>query len=217
MVNEDRPARARTTERSRRRTLRVTISAGVLTVPISLPSHGVTGPAPPSEPAVIAAGTAPDARTDDARYARDVLNRVNEQRKAHGCHPLVVNIAISKAALEHSRDMGINGYFAHDTPSGVTPWVRMEQAGYADPAAENIAVGYRTPQEVMDGWMGSPAHRANIINCSYKSTGVGYYDGVSVKGGTTAAITDTTVNNPASNGSTPTRSGPWWTEDFGYA
>jgi uncharacterized protein YkwD len=77
--------------------------------------------------------------------------------------------------------MGVNGYFAHDTPCGVTPWRRMEQAGYAEPAAENIAVGYRTPQEIIDGWMGSPPHRENILDCSYEATGVGYYDGASAK------------------------------------
>ena len=213
MVNEDRPARARTRDHGRRRALGVTIGAGMLTVPISLPPQGLAGTAPPSEPSAITAGTMPERKTDDGFYARDVLNLVNQQRRAHGCQPLVVNMAISKAALAHSRDMGINGYFAHDTPSGVTPWARMEQAGYAAPAAENIAVGYRTPQEVVDGWIGSSAHRANILNCSYKATGVGYYDGASVKN----SITDATVNNPSTNGSTTAPAGPWWTEDFGYA
>ena len=198
MVNEDRPARAGHRERGRRRALGVTIGAGVLTVPISLPPPGVAGSGPPPEPSAITAEASSEARPDEGLYARDVLNLVNQQRRAHGCHPLAVNAAISKAALEHSRDMGIHGYFAHDTPAGVTPWTRMEQAGYREPAAENIAVGYRTPQEAVDGWMGSAAHRENILDCSYKSTGVGYYDGAPVK----ASITDATVNNPSSNGST---------------
>ena len=191
----------------------MTISAGVLTAPISLPPQGLAGTGPPPEASAITAEASPNPQTDERLYARDVLNLVNQQRKAHRCHPLVVNIAISKAAQEHSRDMGINGYFAHETPSGVTPWTRMEQAGYAEPAAENIAVGYRTPQAVVDGWMGSAAHRENILDCSYKATGIGYYDGASAKG----HITDATVNNPSTNGSTSARKGPWWTEDFGYA
>ncbi|MGH3414955.1 MAG: CAP domain-containing protein, partial [Actinocrinis sp.] len=53
--------------------------------------------------------------------------------------------------------------------------------------------GYRTPQEVVDGWMNDPPHRANILNCSYKASGVGYFDGA--------------PGNAA---------GPWWTEDFGF-
>lgn len=185
----------------------------MLTVPISLPSHGFPGSGPPPEPPAATAGASPEARTDSESYARDVLNLVNQQRRAHGCHPLAMNTAISKAALEHSRDMGIHGYFAHDTPSGVTPWTRMEQAGYAQPAAENIAEGYRTPQEAVAGWMSSAAHRENIPDCSYKSTGVGYYDGTPAK----PSITDTTVNNPSTNRPTRAPSGPWWTQDFGYA
>jgi uncharacterized protein YkwD len=185
----------------------------VLTVPIALPSTGIAAGRQPSDPAAITAEQTPGTRPDERLYARDALNLVNQQRTAHGCKPLVVNIAIEKAAQDHSEDMGVNGYFAHDTPAGVTPWTRMEQAGYARPAAENIAVGYRTPQEVVDGWMGSPAHRANILNCSYKATGIGYYDGASVN----ADITDASVNNPSSNGSASAVSGPLWTEDFGFA
>jgi uncharacterized protein YkwD len=213
MVNEDRPARAGGKDRNRRRALGVTIGVGALTVPISLPPQGCAGSGPPPEPPAVTAEASPDPQTVARLYARDVLNLVNQQRKAHGCHPLVVNTAISKAALEHSRDMGVRGYFAHDTPSGVTPWTRMEQAGYAEPAAENIAVGYQTPQKAVDGWMGSAAHRANILDCSYKSTGIGYYDGASAK----SSITDTPVSNPSTNRSKSAPAGPWWTEDFGYA
>lgn len=109
--------------------------------------------------------------------------------------------------------MGVHGYFAHDTPSGVTPWTRMEQAGYAEPAAENIALGYRTPRAVVEGWMHSSSHRENILDCTYKATGIGYYDVVPVKRG----IADTTVNNTSATAAKPAISGPWWTEDFGYA
>lgn len=191
----------------------MTIGAGLLTTPIPLPPLGITDPARPPEPPAITAEQPSDAQPDERLYAQDALRLVNQQREAHGCKPLAVNAAISIAAEEHSRDIGVNGYFAHNAPSGETPWSRMQRAGYAEPAAENIAMGYRTPREVVDGWMSSPDHRANILNCSYKATGIGYYDGASAK----PDITDATVNNPSTNGSTSVDSGPWWTEDFGYA
>jgi uncharacterized protein YkwD len=113
---------------------------------------------------------------------------------------------MTSAAYEHSQDIGVNGYFSHDTPSGVTPWTRMQNAGYTQPAAENIAEGYRTPQEVVNGWMNSPGHRQNILNCSYKAAGVGYYDGPS----------KSAPANGAQNTSGSNSAGPWWTEDFGF-
>jgi uncharacterized protein YkwD len=126
-----------------------------------------------------------------------VMALVNQQRTESGCQPLRPDAKIAAAAYEHSRDMGVNGYFDHNSRDNVTPWTRMRAAGYDYPAAENIASGYATAQDVVDGWMSDAAHRANILDCSFRATGVGYYSSPGA---------DTGKPGP----------GPWWTEDFGY-
>ncbi|HVI42636.1 MAG TPA: CAP domain-containing protein, partial [Anaerovoracaceae bacterium] len=68
-----------------------------------------------------------------------------------------------------------NNYFAHQSPTYGSPFDMMKQFGISySYAGENIAEGQRTPAEVMDGWMNSPGHKANIMNTSYTEIGVGY-------------------------------------------
>jgi uncharacterized protein YkwD len=198
MVRDEDPAPRRDRPHGRRRALGAVVGAGALAVPLPLPGNGIAAARQVPREAPPAAGMVHDVSGAEAVYAADVTALVNRRRTANGCPALTVNVAISTAASTHSQDMGVNGYFAHDTPSGVTPWTRMEQAGYAEPAAENIAEGYLSPEEVVDGWMADAGHRGNILDCSFKATGVGYYDGTAAEG--TAA----------------TGGGPWWTEDFGY-
>jgi uncharacterized protein YkwD len=125
-----------------------------------------------------------------AAYEAEVVALTNQQRLAHGCPALRDDSRLRAAAIGHSVDMRVRDYFTHNTPDGVTPWTRVEARGYSDPSAENIAMGQQTPQSVVDAWMNSPGHRANILNCSSKAIGVGVEFG------------------PA---------GPWWTQDFGYS
>ncbi|HEU5331661.1 MAG TPA: CAP domain-containing protein [Actinocrinis sp.] len=99
----------------------------------------------------------------------------NAARAHVGCAPLHADPAITKAATEHARDMGTKHYLDHNSPAGATPWDRMKAAGYNAPAAENIADGYATPEDVVAGWMDDAPHKANILNCSVKATGVGYF------------------------------------------
>ncbi len=74
-----------------------------------------------------------------------------------------------------SQDMHDRGYFDHTSPTYGTPFQMMRAFGLTyRSAGENIAMGYRTPQAVVTGWMNSPGHRANILNSSYKKIGVGY-------------------------------------------
>jgi uncharacterized protein YkwD len=206
MINQSRPASDEARERSLRRVLQAAVGAGALAVPMPLALHQIPASTPLARDAPVQAGAVHDVRAAGEFYAESVMELVNHERVTHGCPSLATNQAVTSAAFEHSRDMAVNGYFAHDTPSGVTPWTRMQNAGYAQPAAENIAVGYRTPQEVVAGWMNSPAHRQNILNCSYKAAGVGYYDGPSKNAPANGA-----QNNNGSNSA-----GPWWTQDFGY-
>jgi uncharacterized protein YkwD len=113
----------------------------------------------------------------------------NRQRAQHGCSALRVDAHLRTAAREHSEDMHVRHYFDHNSPDGRTPWDRIKADGYSRPGAENIAMGYATAQAVVDGWMKSPGHRANIVNCSLKAVGIGVEYG---------------------------RGGPWWTQDFGF-
>ena len=81
---------------------------------------------------------------------------MNQERGKVGCSPLAMNTALNKAALGHSEDMARNDFFDHTGSDGSSPWERMTRAGYQfSEAGENIAAGYTSPEDVMDGWMGS--------------------------------------------------------------
>jgi len=118
--------------------------------------------------------TGPAGATPDTSVTAEVVRLTNLERATAGCAALHVDQRLTAAAQGHSADMATRNYFAHDTPEGKTPWDRAKAAGYADPSAENIAMGYRTPADVVTGWMNSPGHRANILNCASHAIGIGY-------------------------------------------
>lgn len=110
-------------------------------------------------------------------FAEQVVAIVNSERVAAGCGPVTMNAQLNQAALGHSEDMALNDFFDHIGSNGSTPIERMEAAGYTNwlAAGENIAAGQTTPAAVMNSWMNSPGHRANILNCNFEDIGVGYY------------------------------------------
>ncbi|MGX1854211.1 CAP domain-containing protein [Streptomyces sp. NPDC055299] len=141
-----------------------------------------------SGPGTGTPGGAQTATGTAARFAQKIVELVNAQRAQHGCGPLKVDSHLTTAAQKHSDDMAARNYYEHNTPEGVDPGTRMTNAGFPWSSwAENIFKSPKDPATAMDGWMKSPGHRDNILNCSYKSTGVG-------------------VNLSAN--------GPWWTQDF---
>ena len=82
---------------------------------------------------------------------------------------------LSRIARLKSSDMRDNKYFSHTSPTYGTPFQMMKDFGIRyRTAGENIAMGQRTPSEVVSAWMNSPGHRANILNASYTRIGVGY-------------------------------------------
>lgn len=122
---------------------------------------------------------------NDAFEAR-VVELVNQQRAANGDLPPLKRVpALDKAARYHAADLGIDNYFAHDTydRSGSSlvrvcgTFERIRQWYEWSAAGENIAAGYRSPEEVMAGWMGSDGHRRNILNPDFREIGVGYFSG----------------------------------------
>lgn len=122
---------------------------------------------------VGAVGTASPALAADAAQEAKVVELVNQARAGAGCGPVTADDRLAKAANLHSSDMSDRGYFSHTTPEGSSFSQRIEQAGYPSPGAENIAQGHTSAEQVMDGWMESPGHKQNILNCSLKTIGVG--------------------------------------------
>ena len=121
-------------------------------------------------------GTTTD-KTDDSvsDYEKEVVNLVNEIRKEYGLSELTLNTELSAVARTKSQDMKDKQYFSHTSPTYGSPFDMMKTFGISyRTAGENIAMGYRTPEAVVDGWMNSEGHRANILNSSYKEIGVGY-------------------------------------------
>jgi uncharacterized protein YkwD len=116
----------------------------------------------------------PTDEVDEITALEDrVTELTNAERVEAGCGDLVTDDRLRESAGAHSQDMAANDYFDHTSLDGRSPFERMADAGYPDPAAENIAAGYRTPADVMAGWMDSAGHRDNILNCSLRAVGVG--------------------------------------------
>jgi uncharacterized protein YkwD len=118
-------------------------------------------------------------------FEDQVVALINERRAAGATcgatphppvGPLPMNDSLRTAARNHSLDMATQNYFSHTSLDGRTFDQRIRNAGYTGsfPLGENIAAGASTPQAVVDGWMGSPGHCANIMNGAFRATGVGY-------------------------------------------
>ncbi len=119
-----------------------------------------------------------DETQSASAYELKVLELVNIQRANNGLEKLTLDAALSNVARAHSIDMAKNNYFAHENLSGQTPFDRLKAAGIKySYAGENIAAGQTTPEAVVNAWMNSPGHRANILNANFNKIGIGYYNG----------------------------------------
>ena len=133
-------------------------------VDISTPS------APDSGPNEI-----PDSTNN--HFELKVLELVNIERNKNGLSNLTLSENLSNVARMHSRDMYDRSFFNHTNPDGLSPFDRMKNYGISyKAAAENIAVGQSTPEQVVSSWMNSDGHRKNILNPSYNKIGIGYYN-----------------------------------------
>ncbi|MFI8503318.1 CAP domain-containing protein [Streptomyces sp. NPDC085524] len=133
------------------------------TKPPTVTRQPAPAPAPPKTSA-----PAPSGATGQ------VLALVNQERAAAGCPALTLNSKLTQAAQAHSADMAAHSNMSHTGSDGSDPGARITRAGYAwSSYGENVAYGYSTPEKVMEGWMNSPGHRANILNCSFKEIGIG--------------------------------------------
>ncbi|MBA0051794.1 CAP domain-containing protein [Streptomyces sp. AJS327] len=132
--------------------------------------------------------TAPERSGESAAEA-EVLRLVNDERAKAGCPRVTADPELAELAGDFSQDMARRGFFSHTTPDGKSPWDRAEESGITGLGGENIARGQANARSVMDSWMNSPGHRANILNCDYRTLGVGTHFA---------------------------EGGPWWTQDFGF-
>lgn len=182
--------------RATRRTRRIPrIAAAICGIALAAAAGAVLAAAPADSGAATAAaavttGAVTRIGAEAADYRASVLSLVNAQRGRHGCGALTDSPALTELAQSYSTEMGIENFFGHIDPAGRTPWDRARALGIRNLGGENIAMGQQTPRAVVEAWMHSTGHRANILDCNYHSLGVGVYYG--------------------------NYGGPWWTEDFGF-
>ena len=120
----------------------------------------------------------PTLDTSITSYEQEVIRLVNEIRKQNGLNALTYDWELARVARYKSQDMKDNNYFSHTSPVYGSPFQMIKNFGISyHSAGENIAKGYATPQAVVNGWMNSSGHRANILNASYTHIGVGYVAG----------------------------------------
>jgi len=111
-------------------------------------------------------------------FEQQVLTIVNRERKNAGLAPLTQNDSLASVARAHSKDMSDRNFMSHTNPDGLSPFDRIKNAGISyRRAAENVAAGQSTPEQVMNAWMNSEGHRSNILNPDLKEIGIGYYKG----------------------------------------
>lgn len=117
----------------------------------------------------------PTQNSSITSYEKEVVRLVNIERSKQGLPALEYDWQLSRVARYKSEDMHKNGYFSHTSPTYGSPFNMMKNFGITyKTAGENIAKGYKTPSAVVEGWMNSPGHRANILNASFTHLGVGY-------------------------------------------
>ncbi|MEC1523740.1 CAP domain-containing protein [Neobacillus niacini] len=144
--------------------------------PIKQPVQ-TTAPQPEQQQPVTETQPATTTQTTSAlsAYEQKVVDLTNQERAKNGLAALKVDVTLSKMAREKSRDMSANGYFSHTSPTYGSPFDMMKQYGISYRyAGENIAMGQRTPEEVVKGWMNSEGHRKNILSPNFNYIGVGY-------------------------------------------
>nr|WP_183251929.1 SafA/ExsA family spore coat assembly protein [Anoxybacillus tepidamans] len=115
---------------------------------------------------------------DVKQIENEVVRLTNQQRAKYGLPPLQIDWQLARVARYKSADMRNKNYFSHQSPTYGSPFTMIKNFGISyRTAAENIAAGQQTPQEVINAWMNSPGHRANILNKDFTHIGVGYAKG----------------------------------------
>lgn len=147
------------------------IAVGQANPPVQNPDqiHGEsvphTSPAPPKQKTL-------------SGFEQEVVRLTNVQRQKKDLNPLQIDDGLSKVARLKSEDMRDQNYFSHQSPTYGSPFEMMQKFDiHFSHAGENIAAGYPTPEKVVQGWMNSEGHRANILNPHFTHIGVGVAPG----------------------------------------
>jgi len=136
----------------------------------------------------------------------ELIDLANKERVFQGLQPLEINEKLVQAAQQKAQDMLDNGYFAHTSPGGITPWHWFDVVGYNYVAAgENLAKDFTDSQFLHRAWMNSSSHRDNILNGNYQEMGIVVVEGeingrstvlaVQMFGATTKAKTEETIKS----------------------
>ncbi|MBD2091551.1 CAP domain-containing protein [Microcoleus sp. FACHB-1515] len=130
-----------------------------------------------------------------SNFVRRVWQLTNAFRQQNDLKPLRWNDRLAAAAQQHSQNMATQDFFGHQGLDGTSAQARGSASGYLGGIGENIAAGQTTPRAVVQAWIDSPPHRANLLNSRYRDLGVGFFD------------------NPADRGLVNYRY--YWTQNFG--
>lgn len=137
-----------------------------------------TLPTPPGQVTTPETPNEPDNTVNDSDVAaieQLVVDLTNQERAKHGLDALQIDQPLMAAAREKSQDMQVNQYFSHTSPTFGSPFDRLKALGISYTlAGENIAKGQTSAAQVVDAWMNSEGHRANILNKDFTHIGVGY-------------------------------------------
>ncbi|MBX4191896.1 CAP domain-containing protein [Candidatus Parcubacteria bacterium] len=124
------------------------------------------------------AGLATNSEQSAAVVQSDLVTLTNEERALNNNSILTENGLLDLAALAKAKDMAAKGYFAHTGPDGKLPWAWLAEVGYRyQLAGENLAVRFTESNDVVEGWMNSPTHRANILKPEYTEIGIATAEG----------------------------------------
>jgi uncharacterized protein YkwD len=116
------------------------------------------------------------ASNSNASIIDQIVDLTNAYRQQNGLAPLSINPLLATAAQTHTQNMALQDFVSHTEPDGSTVDQRVSATGYQWAlVAENVAAGYPTANAVVQGWINSPGHRANLLNPNVTEIGVGYY------------------------------------------
>lgn len=133
-----------------------------------------SSPAPSSSRPASSRPQSSGSQNGSLSYAEQVVQLVNQERAREGLKPLAISQPAAAAAQKRARE--IETEFSHTRPDGTSFSTALaEQGASYRRAGENIAWGQKTPEQVVQGWMNSSGHRANILNANFTAIGVGYY------------------------------------------
>lgn len=146
---------------------------------LSLAAPAPTASTPTPTPSIPSPTPAPAPGTTQPpvnSFVARVFDLTNTIRQRNGLPLLRYSTRLGQAAQTHSQNMALQDFFSHTGKDGSSAQNRGITAGYSGGVGENIAAGYATPEAVVNGWMNSPGHRANILNAQYRDIGIGYFN-----------------------------------------